>query len=227
MRVCVFVCNVTPLQDSAAFVRVLGLVPPWRQSKALRVRPLPDKARSLGASWLVGQALRECGTGWEAVYCAANGKPCLDGGSISWSHSGDVAAVALCLPEAPLPAAPPLGLDVERQERQVLPQVVRRVATEEERALLESLAWPARRDAFLTLWTRKESCLKATGQGLSVDLTRLSVMPLEKAEARCRWDEREWLLHTHALPGHCLSLCVQDVPGLRLPTAPQWRGLPL
>lgn len=224
MRIHVFVCNVTPLHDSAAFARVLGLVPPWRQGKALRVKPLPDKARSLGASWLVGQALRECGTGWEAVYCAANGKPCLDGGSISWSHSGDMAVVALCL--APLPA-PLLGVDVERQERRVLPQVVRRVTTAEERALLQSLDRPARRDAFLTLWTRKESCLKATGQGLSVNLTRLSVMPLEQAEARCRWQDREWLLHTHALPGHSLSLCVQDVPGLRLPVTPQWRDVPL
>ena len=47
--------------------------------------------------------------------------------------------------------------------------------TPAERQALEALAPEARDRAFLTCWTRKEACLKATGLGLSVDTRSFEV----------------------------------------------------
>jgi len=47
--------------------------------------------------------------------------------------------------------------------------------TEAERQALGAVAPDARDRAFLTCWTRKEACLKATGMGLSVDTRSFDV----------------------------------------------------
>ncbi len=96
-----------------------------------------------------------------------HGRPEVVGGTphVSISHSGDRVAVALC-------ADGPVGVDVE----QVTPDVdvdgmLRFVLGEAEgRAVSEIRGEQARLEAFLQCWTRKESVLKATGDGLRVPM---------------------------------------------------------
>ncbi|MCU1476660.1 MAG: 4-phosphopantetheinyl transferase [Subtercola sp.] len=93
---------------------------------------------------------------------AAHGKPRLPGTSLqlSVSHSADLVAVALT-------SAGSVGIDVERIDQDV-PQ-----------ALAEMLLAPGEvassASEFFTLWCRKESVVKATGDGMRVALTTVTV----------------------------------------------------
>lgn len=98
---------------------------------------------------------------------SANGKPSLaepkHGVHFNLSHSGDLALVAVAAERA-------VGIDVERGRhiRDAL-GVARRFFSPSESELLNAVPADHRDQAFLTLWTRKEACLKVLGSGLSVD----------------------------------------------------------
>lgn len=92
------------------------------------------------------------------------GKPVLDmpdAPHFSLSHSGDWVALAVSLDA-------PIGVDVEflsdNDHRAIYP----RVLGGEELGRLEAAPHPAA--AFISCWTQKEAVLKATGQGISIDL---------------------------------------------------------
>lgn len=67
-----------------------------------------------------------------------------------------------------------LGVDVETLDQPLdLPALAEVALTARERACLAAIAGePARRQAFLRYWVRKEAGLKATGEGLAVDPAR-------------------------------------------------------
>jgi len=96
---------------------------------------------------------------------AAHGKPSLRAAAgapepvhFNLTHSGDVAAVALCRNAE-------VGLDIERI-RPVREGLARRYFAAEEVDSLEALEEAQRLPAFFRCWTRKEAFLKATGEGI-------------------------------------------------------------
>lgn len=101
------------------------------------------------------------------------GKPGLRGCPLrfSVSHSGGVALLAVAWRRE-------VGVDLERISRALSPEeLAPQVLSEREQAWLREQAPEQRRSAFLTLWTAKEAYVKATGQGLSFPLTRLTLLP--------------------------------------------------
>lgn len=98
--------------------------------------------------------------------------------SVSISHSGDWAVVAVA-------TAPAVGVDVEQVVPVDLAGLGRQVL-----AAGEEAATPA---AFFRYWTRKESVLKATGDGLRVALTRVGVTPADQPPRLLRYDGRPGL----------------------------------
>lgn len=101
-------------------------------------------------------------------------KPALEGrGGLEFnmSHSGDLALYAVSGGRA-------VGVDVER----VRPDVAReltaaRFFTPCETDAILALPERERAHAFFTVWTRKEACLKTTGEGLSAPLDAFAVWP--------------------------------------------------
>lgn len=114
------------------------------------------------------------------------------------SHSGDMAVCALGGME--------LGVDIERM-RAVKEGMIRRVLTGREREWLTRSA--DKEEAFIRLWTLKESYVKATGEGLRVHPDAVEfVMPEKQGEIRC---SREGFAFWQQKLGWdaCLSLCVR------------------
>ena len=118
------------------------------------------------------------------------------------SHAGDYAAAVFDEGE--------VGIDVE-QARRVNVNVMRRQFTAEENAYL--LSEP---DAFLRLWTRKESYCKAVGEGLHLPLSSFDVLEdkvagrtAPAAEAAVREaDAGQFYLYTEVpVKGYVLSVC--------------------
>jgi 4'-phosphopantetheinyl transferase len=107
-----------------------------------------------------------------AIHISPGGRPELDpasGISFSASSSGDLAVVGVT-------RGPCVGVDIERlREFDDALAVADGLFTKMEVALLRSLPRAALDQAFLRLWTRKESLVKALGGGLSIPLDRYDV----------------------------------------------------
>lgn len=113
--------------------------------------------------------------GMPAIIRGEHGKPVfpppLDTLGFNWSHSGDVALLAV----ARGPAGFQIGVDVEVvRPRSRAMELARRFFAPEETAELNELADADRLGGFLSLWTAKEAVLKAHGGGLSYGLHRVS-----------------------------------------------------
>ena len=65
-----------------------------------------------------------------------------------------------------------LGFDIEPLGRRAPMEVARRYFTAAEIAWLDGLPAAARGEGFFRLWTLKEAFIKATGKGLTQDLSR-------------------------------------------------------
>lgn len=144
---------------------------PWEERRQRVGRLVQPEARrlTLGAGALLAWALGQAGATDLTLSYGENGKPRLvhhPDIHFSLSHSGTLAVCAV--------ADRAVGVDVERP-RAVSEALVRRVLTAEEQTWLAGQADP--KAAFIRLWTRKESFLKLTGQGLSRRPDGFSVLP--------------------------------------------------
>ena len=101
---------------------------------------------------------------------------------MSISHSGDLVGVAVT-------AGLPVGIDVEQERDVEVDGLVRMTLSPAEQSVWAAVP-PADRDAaFFTYWSRKEAILKATGRGLAVAMTKVTVTP---------WDQDPRVLESQA-----------------------------
>jgi 4'-phosphopantetheinyl transferase len=93
-----------------------------------------------------------------------HGRPRLPGGALhlSVTHSGPCAAVAVT-------KVGPVGVDVEALRAFDHERLLDEVLAAEERVAVTGT------EEFMTIWTRKESVLKATGAGLTIPMHQLTV----------------------------------------------------
>lgn len=102
----------------------------------------------------------------------SNGKPYLADSKaphFNVSHSRDMALIAV----APVP----VGIDIEFQNETVdYLDVATSVFSGQEQDIVRNASGAARREAFFTLWARKEAYLKATGIGFSAELGLISTI---------------------------------------------------
>jgi 4'-phosphopantetheinyl transferase len=126
------------------------------------------------------------------------------------SHSGGIALLAFSRGRE-------IGVDVEQIKRDIeVEAIARRFFSQHEQGQLFALPAEQQVDAFFRCWTRKESYIKATGDGLSLPLSQFDVS-LEPGEidalVATRPDASEagrWLLR--GIPGeggYAAALCVQ------------------
>ncbi|MEU4219502.1 4'-phosphopantetheinyl transferase superfamily protein [Actinoplanes sp. NPDC026623] len=148
-----------------------------------------------------------------------HGRPEVVGGTpnVSLSHSGDRVAVALC-------ADGPVGVDVERVDPGVdvdgmLPFVLDGA---ERAAFAEVHGRPARLRAFFACWTRKESVLKATGDGLRIPMADVTLGPPWDRPRLTGFTHRPGLVRTaqlvdlHPGPGYAGAVTVVSARPIRV-----------
>lgn len=139
----------------------LRRLPPQRYEKAMTYRFLADRKRCVRAYMLLWEGLaREYGVEEAPVFdFGSHGKPVLrDHPALyfSLSHSGNAVLCAL--------DRRPVGADIEMIRRKNLEHLLS-VFSAAEQASIERAASPE--VCFTRLWTRKESYLKLTGEGLT------------------------------------------------------------
>lgn len=196
MSVICWYCSVQPLSDPALFARGLSLLP-WeeRREQVMRFRFDRDRRLCLGAGLLLVHALRRAGASDLSLRRLPNGKPVLasdPGIHFNLSHSGILAACAV--------SDHPVGVDVERLQDAAM-DVAKICFRPAEREWMMTSDNP--NHSFTRLWTRKESFLKLTGEGLSRPLDAFCVLPGRDAPEGVRFSESEAL-------GHLICVCTRQ-----------------
>ena len=156
-----------------------------------------------------------------------NGKPFLiePRGALTFnlSHSGDLALIGVAWNCR-------IGVDIER--RRLIAdseRLAEQVFATAERVQLQSVSAPARADAFLDGWTRKEAFIKALGTGLScpLDTFVVSLMPGIPAKLISvhGWSSGagHWSLHgLAAAPAYAAAIAIEKV--VTPPVCRTWHG---
>ena len=171
MRIRLFAAEVTALEDERNFARALASVDERRREKVLRLRRAEDRRLSICAGLLLREGLRLCGAP-EGLRIAEgeHGKPYFPDAPqwhFSLSHSGRYALCAIGDAE--------VGCDIEKTGAANI-ELARRFFHPDEVRELESDPSP---EAFCRMWTRKESFVKATGEGLARRMDSFSTIPDE------------------------------------------------
>ena len=144
----------------------------------------------------------------KAFTTGEKGKPAHDGFRgihFNITHSGEWIAVAL--------SSACVGVDVEKM-RKIPDGVARRFFSEAENEWLDSAKTEAeRKDIFFTLWTLKESFLKAIGKGLTKSLSSFTILQKGNNQFELEQDEetRDFkLCNFEFRDGYKLSACAED-----------------
>lgn len=192
----VYYCNIEPLRDEELFLHYCKHLPSFRRARLDSLHRHEDRLRSV-AGWIMLQC------GLDALHVpqerrselwTRSGKPYLPDAPFhfSISHSGFVVLCVLSDGE--------VGADV--QKLHVPSQaLLQRVCTDAEREWLSGEQDLA--GAFTSLWTRKESLLKATGRTIAADLRKLCCLPGQMAEQ----DDKRWRFFEQELFGLPASVC--------------------
>lgn len=224
----IYVADIRPLAEEEIFREQMGLLPMERQERIRRYRDRGDQQRGLGAGLLLEYGLRARGCslledvpGKKRVRLerGAYGKPyILDEAQLCFnlSHAGDYVAAVFAPWE--------VGIDIE-QIRAARFAVARRFFTAEEYAYLERYREAPEQNmdcsligqdrgmgqhltasdgVFTAMWTRKESYIKAVGEGMHLPLADFSVLEDRILGAEeyylCTWEEPQ---------GYMLSVCAR------------------
>jgi 4'-phosphopantetheinyl transferase len=135
-----------------------------------------------------------------------HGKPTLPGTQweASISHSGNLVAVALS-------TAGPVGVDVELIDEALPLEELRPQVLSAAEAAVRAYDTPG---TFFRAWTRKEAVLKATGTGLRVPMTRMTVTAADAPPAVTSFQDRPELVGRIRMadldpaPGYSASVAV-------------------
>lgn len=207
MNIDIFCVRCPDLDDACE--QGAALLTPGRRLKMERYLQREDQLRCLGGGLLLRRVLGV--TADTHLAYGSMGKPLLakpGAPGFSLAHAGKYATLAV--------GAPVLGTDIEPftaarllasedadpGQNNTDKPFMSRVMTPEEQ---HHWAAASRQDAFfLKLWTGKESIMKATGHGLSLDPASFSILPLQDAPRL--WRGHEWFLAWRELEAHQLAV---------------------
>jgi 4'-phosphopantetheinyl transferase len=164
---------------------------------------------------ILGGYLKRAPEGLSFCY-GSHGKPAIAGESggdairFNVSHSHGIALYAVTRGRE-------VGVDLERiRFNLAVAEIAERFFSRREVAMLRALPTEEQREAFFRCWTRKEACLKARGEGLSLPLDQVdvSLAPGEPDAAPGTQpdssDASRWSLQELApAPGYVAALAVE------------------
>ncbi len=151
---------VDPLEDSETFSSLSEA----RQEKIRKYKAVEDRKRGACAGLLIAERLKAHGHSPDEIVLDAHGRPRIDGLDFNISHAGDYVIMAV--------SDSSVGCDIERL-RDRKSAIAKRFYSESEKEWMEGEK--DRLVAFYRIWTARESYVKYTGEGISLDFQRYDV----------------------------------------------------
>ena len=173
---------------------------PERQQRLQTLLKEEKQKQCLGAGLLLKKALVSYGISVDSVYIGKHGKPEVEGIHFNISHSGKYVICAV--------SDSPVGCDIEKR-RKISPHLAERYFCTTEKVHLEPFDVEAYEQEFFRLWTKKESYVKMTGEGLATSMDTFDV--LQKEGRDCFFEEYE-------VEGYQIAVCTEKEQRLKIET---------
>jgi 4'-phosphopantetheinyl transferase len=189
----IIVSNIRSYQD----FREMNNISNARRQKALDYVKTDDKIRSMVTGLLMQS---ECGiVDDEQLTIGEKGKPYLTSGKsyFNISHSGEYVVLAIADTE--------VGVDIEFIKPYSM-SVAHRCFTPAE---IDWMVQKGNDEAFYTLWTAKESVMKAFGMGFSMVPSSFSVLPIDSSPHNI--NNRVWFLDWLTHNGYVICRAVENI----------------
>lgn len=205
-------------EDEQLYQQHLAMLPEERQERVGRCRHMEDKRRSVGAGMLLEHGLNRYGytlsgirSGFELVHISLGsfGKPYIlerEELCFNLSHAGGYAAVVF--------AETAVGVDLEQVHRAKLSVAERFFTKKEYTNLLRIENAAEQKRAFARMWTRKESYIKAQGEGMHLSLADFCVL-----EDQIPGDQVFYLYSWEFQDNYVLSVCAGEPVDVRIEKA--------
>ena len=149
-----------PLEDPETFSSLSEA----RLEKIKKYKSPEDRKRGACAGLMIEEHLKAHGHSPDEVMIDSHGRPRIDGLDFNISHAGDYVIMAL--------SDYPVGCDIERL-RDRKSNIAKRFFSASEKEWMEGEK--DRQVAFYRVWTARESYVKYTGEGISLDFQRYEV----------------------------------------------------
>ena len=198
-----------------------GALNNYYRAKVRRYIHRRAKLRALTAALLLAKVVnKHCLINFSQTTITENeyGKPNIIGVAdfhFNLSHSGEWVVCAI--------DNQPLGVDVQEICPKTDLDIAERFFSAREARDLRRLPQIAQRDYFFTLWSLKESFIKAEGKGLSLALDSFEFCVAEPIELMANESLVDWRFRLYDLqPDYKLALCL---PHGHFPAMRDWSGL--
>lgn len=213
----IYIADLAKFTDEQTVMDMCSFLPEERRERILRYRNAADKRRSMAAGLLLEYGLREKGCTLLAgipdkrqmhIAYGEYGKPYLAEASdlyFNLSHTGSYAAAVFAKTET--------GIDIECVRTANLKLAKRFFSPEEYaylRAACDSYAKNEYLDrAFVRLWTRKESYIKAVGEGMHLPLAHFNVLS-DKIDGDIPYYLKSWELTGDCQIAVCAACAIKE-----------------
>ena len=191
--------NLTDPKENPALLDELDIE---RKCKIMKYLKAEDRKRSLGAGLLLNRILPRYGASPAGIRLGSDGKPKVEGIFFNLSHSGHIVICATADKE--------VGCDVEQIVK--APEgVAERFFHSGECAYINACVEEERDRRFFRIWTMKESYIKMTGEGMSLDFDRFELI-LDSEKIKVRRDSELISCHImeYEIPGYKVSVCAKE-----------------
>lgn len=200
IRNAIYYAGIDTFMDETIWAKAEEILCKERIEKINKCRQKEDKMRGLAAGLLLEYGLRQYGLSQKMVHFISyqNGKPGLleePGLHFNLTHSDRYAAAVFCDVEA--------GIDLEHFREQGEKIAARFFAEEEQTFLKEHMD----ASSFTRIWTRKESYVKATGEGIKTPFPSFSTV--KDVVSQKEREELFYLKSYDCVPDCWLSVCTK------------------
>lgn len=197
-----YAADIANLPDPGEDPALLDELDPERKCKVMRYLKAEDRKRSLGAGLLLNRILPRYGVSPAGIRTGADGKPEVEGICFNLSHSGHIVICATAEKE--------VGCDVEEIVK--APEAVaEHFFHPSESAYVNACMGEERDRRFFRVWTMKESYIKMTGEGMSLDFDRFVFLPgPEKIKVRRDGKLLSCRIMEYDIPGYKVSVCAKE-----------------
>lgn len=194
----IYMAKTWNLPDPKENPKVLEGLSEERREKILRKNHLEGRKEALGAGLLLKEVLVRFGHTQEEIRINENGKPEIEGFHFNLSHSHEMAVCVVGEDE--------VGCDVEKVGA-FRENVEKRICSERERVYLEGFSGDERTREFYKVWTRKESYVKMTGEGIRFPLCQVEFL---QGEIYRKGQPLPWNLREYEWGEYVLSICAKE-----------------
>ena len=210
-----YVADISNLPDPLSVPETLKSLPTERQQRIHKMQQEKSRKQSMGVGLLLQKVLALYHMQDSQVFIGEHGKPMIEGLEFSLAHSGNLVICAV--------SDEPVGCDVE-EIRKAPKGVAERYFSESEQAYLSRFSAEEYDKEFFRLWTKKESYVKMTGEGLGLPFEEYEIL-LEDAGAKvirngevqgCYLSFFEW-------QGYVISICAENSAKVELISKNIWK----